>query len=326
MNKIILNFKGPFHFDDIDSVMKMVNGKSIIYIHGFISEKKINKSQKGFSIGLPANLSSSNILTTKNPVKSFDHKNYAFIPLYVGKDSNKKNNPKRRIRDHRNLLDPATRTTIRFTMSEMNNFFKSSFNFPINFGQNKSERHVQILNWINNGNKNKLAYVKDKNILDVLYENKLIIDKSSDLYIEDIYKRIATKIKDPIEDSLRTIYADYNNYWFAFAEIEKQALKKIGLVLEDLETFAFWALKGFTISKIKSISPSSELDQKVEINIDKKNENLKSIFKIDKNGIISSKPYSKKEWNENNSEDKANKIFPGYDKPEEETDLSIIKD
>lgn len=265
----VMQFRGPIHFDDLTShhldIDKDFRGKkevSGIYIFGFMLD------QHGeFHVGksLPASGGCQ------------------FIPYYVGKDSHLEKF--KRIKDHRNLFNQDTPKIIRFSLNFLKLFYSGKYGFPISHWNNKGDKgyNQEVLNWIKrNSSKYPFAvtYCNYFESMRTIYKNDLVVRKEgfvdtkhygaivkgANLYkslnlaykntsIHEYriknpraWKRAAYPFKyilDPVPDSLADLFSAMDNFWVCYCPAERS-------LLDDLETAVFFALKGLTISTVKS--------------------------------------------------------------------------
>ena len=109
-----------------------------------------------------------------------------------------------------------------------------------------------------------------------------------------INKSFSPFIKDPLNDTISSLFVGCNNFWFCYATIDINSFeneykwnfdkiepqKKDSKILEIFESIIFWSLRGLTISTISKKFDNNNLTRLLKnINI---NTNLcSSIFKED---------------------------------------------
>jgi hypothetical protein len=241
---ITLDFKGPYHFNQINSINEIkkgvepIDGKGI-YIWGFMYKKENNSLGDEIHFKMEIN---------------YDPYKMQFIPYYVGKadDTSILN----RLNSHHKPRYGHSTKYIRLSMTYMKSFFigKPPYVFPINFKNNKDCKNNYVaLELINkNPNLKLITYFNNADCLSAIYPEILLKSKrriqnnkaynNYPITMQHIPKTINNPngdLPDTLDDLINTKY----NFWFYYA------LKPESANITEMETFTFWSLKGITVSE-----------------------------------------------------------------------------
>jgi len=239
----VLNFKGPFHFNHLNSLPDVK--RPGIYIWGFVYEYDNDQ------LTYPVDFSKVNVIPKFNEDGCELNRDWLFLPYYVGLDKSLFN----RISNHYYVRESSARLYKRFTLSFLRDFFKADSGF---FPTTGSDRTICESIWN-----------KGINNCDGCHYKKLVDDKKLDyinvkrclgkIYGEDGLKCIndqwpitmqQQKNGNIIPDTLDFIVNKLNNFWFYYA-VPKENENNLVITndLKKLETYVFWSLKGKTISQ-----------------------------------------------------------------------------
>jgi hypothetical protein len=246
-----LDFKGPFHFDHLQSLQ--LNETPGIYIWGFVLDTDSN-SQPNLPVDFTT-IENQEFILEGNILPS----TFKFIPYYVGKDKTSIEN--RLIMHHTICRSNALKYT-RMYISFYKDFFKT-YPIHIRYGSNNK---LLINNYIKSI-PNSIEYYNNDDVLKLIYKNIIPVGSPRNWPINK--QMISTN--QSIPDSLKKIICHYNNFWFCYAELENPT--------EDAEAQVFYSLKGITISQTKSFN-GINIQHKI------KTSSCKDIFKHDSNNSI----------------------------------------
>lgn len=228
-----LDFKGPYHFDNIGSI----NGinSSGIYIWGFTAKRNAN------GVDYDIDDCKDNPQLKPNGIVDFDN-DQLFIPYYVGIATGKSEvTISRRLGNHRLPLSGNGLKYTRLTNGYLKGVQSSS----------------SLDNWIKKSitiSKNEVSYFNNCCFINKIYNQYPICLK--DNYPIDL--QISNGI--PIYDSLEEFIVKRNNFSFIFVTIEEDDLQDLfgnanfKTKLSFLESFIFYSLKGITISDCHLLS------------------------------------------------------------------------
>ncbi len=228
-----LNFKGPFHFDYVQSIND-INSPGI-YIWGFTAKKNAN--------GIDYDIDNCKLNPQLKPNGSVDLVNgQVFIPYYVGIASGGSGvYISSRIFNHHRISCGNGLKYTRLTKGYLKNqVSQTSIDKLI---KNSSNFTIQDVSYFNNFNFLKAKYSQSP----FCYKNNYPIDL-----------QIANGIS--IYDSLEEFVNKRNNFSFLFVSIEEDGLQNLfgnatfKVKLSFLESFVFYSLKGITISNCHVLS------------------------------------------------------------------------
>jgi uncharacterized protein YlbG (UPF0298 family) len=223
-----LNFYGPINFMNIDKKGNIKEGNvnlniSGLYVWGFMYYFD------GETIGQPVNSSEDNFEYDSNTMK--------FIPYYVGKSDS--TTIYQRLKKHHNIRKGDAAKYIRLSLKYMKEFFKDSV-FPIKF--KRVQNNSAIADLISNS-AGKIEYFNDPNCLKLIYPNiNLNLSGRNNTDCPIPQQKNGTQ---DLPDSLAQLIEENNNFWFCYCDLPQNP----SFTLENLETYAFWSLKGKTVSQ-----------------------------------------------------------------------------
>lgn len=322
-----LKFKGPFHWDHLKQIKPFLNGKSGIYIWGYmcdLAQNNIKGTVNFKKTGVP-------FFPYNEPCGSlginYKNKKWEFVPYYVGLDNNlnTKQIPFERIRTEHDVENPNYGAKFTRLFGQYYNSFFNDIDFPINTRKGSS--------WIvsNKSFNMKISkcvqYFNDMHILKkYIYPNDIIENnlhnsgKKNEINHNPITNIEKNGLLLNLKDSLKEIIIDKNNFWFCYAELDIVAQEELNKIedklveekkltgerkkttnfLEYPEAQTFYALKGKTISKTMTFNSinNSPFNTKYDINAEptckhifKQNINC-NIISLDKfDGYLKDDPY-----------------------------------
>jgi hypothetical protein len=269
-----IEFKGPFNINHLDKDLEQKLKNPGIYIWGFMVDSNYN----------PINCQN---------IVSFSSEKMKFLPYYVGK---KEKSIIDRLNEHKNVREnPSAIKYTRLSMKYLKTFFKDD-SFPIK--KNNSDITSEFINIdesVENPSENgkQIEYYNNSKFLDYKIHDSSI-DKTKINKVKPTDNPITNF--SSLNDTLQEIIIENNNFWFCYAELEKN-IDFFKCKLLDFETLTYYSLKGKTISKTEEFEKISD-----NIQVKCKN-NLTNIFK--------EKVVTKKIIKEKYLENKKVK-FPGY--------------
>jgi hypothetical protein len=256
-----LDFKGPFHLNELAKLSKSSKKFPGIYIWGFIYHYDRSTLIKPIDF-------------KKNPNLKFDKTQMKFIPYYVGKSEGNMFT-ERLMLHHKVEISSGSVHADKYTrLNEdyMKSFFKD-IDFPINTSSKTQENGIYKLIWQNNPDidsikNSKITYFNSPSILKHIYPGL------TPQCVKDNYPITEQKLEGKkIDDTLYNIVVGKDNFWYCYAHADVPKKE-----LSDCEATTFYSLKGKTISKIKKC-PKPSISIEIIDNTDT------SIFKISKSDL-----------------------------------------
>jgi hypothetical protein len=186
-------------------------------------------------------LSTNYIKATPKYKINISHK---FVPYYVGKSDD----IDKRIHEHHNIRQGKALNYARMYMNRYNSFFK---NIPI-----KKSKSNTVINSYISSNPGTYDYFNDMKTLKLIYPHPNIISKT--IISESNHNPISciTLNHNPLNDSLKEIIVDRNNFWFCFAIPSNLTQSDLNLkstnnekFMKSLEAQTYYSLKGKTVSE-----------------------------------------------------------------------------
>ena len=231
---MILDFKGPFHFEHLDSLKDFAN-KPGIYIWGFIYE------YQNMELTDPADYSKAKSIPAYSEPGCKLNDNQLFLPYYVGLD----NKLFQRISNHFYVREGNSRFYKRFSLSYMKKFFNDLGFQPTITSDNKNCKDSSVKQGCA-GCKNSqlienksLDYINIENCLKKIYGAHGIHNINGNCPINIQFQ----SNNKEIPDTLDFIVNKLNNFWFCYGIPDDKKAN-----LKDLETYVYYSLKGKTIS------------------------------------------------------------------------------
>jgi hypothetical protein len=274
-----LKLKGPYHISHLKELTDLDSYG--IYIWGFMFSRD-EHAIKEFKVIPKDEIPKIDInLGYSNPED-------IFIPYYVGRAKhNKKGDTtiKKRLSNHVKIQKGSSSKYLRMKMSYYKSFFRDTQNlrFPI---------PLTTGNWIETDEyslkhiKKNIVYFNNPTLLSKIY-NCAILDKNGKIFKANncpINKINSVKIND----TLKKIINDYNNFWFCYLPIstKQTSTNETDKQITEAEPFIFYSLKGKTVSKTKIYNSRNKcLEIKAE-------NSCEYLFHRDNNGYL----VSNEEW------------------------------